>query len=387
MTLYTGDAIEVLAALPDRTADCVVTSPPYWGLRDYGTATWTGGQPDCPHVPYSDRKITRRLRPGSAAPAGIEPDPHGAVCARCGAVREDRQYGLEPTLDGYLNQLRAVFQQLARVLARGGTAWLNLGDSYATPTRAATATPAPGSPEGGTAGRPLAAKDLIGLPWRAAFALQADGWIIRNCVVWHKPNAMPESVTDRLSNRYELLFLLVRDRRYHFDLDPIRVPLARPEALTEGIMIGSEESRHGATGAARRTRGANTYGSAPANAFPAGPPGAATAPTGQRHTSAHPRGRNPGDVWTISTRPLRAAHFAAFPIDLPLRCIAAGCRPGGLVLDPFSGAATTGLAARQLDRDYLGIDLNPAFHDLALTRLGLHPPTGSSDDETARRAA
>jgi site-specific DNA-methyltransferase (cytosine-N4-specific) len=273
------------------------------------------------------------------------------------------------------------------VLTQGGTVWLNLGDRYAAPDRAATAPPTSGSPERGATGRPLAAKDLIGLPWRVAFALQADGWIIRNCVVWHKPNAMPESVTDRLSNRYELLFLLVRDRHYHFDLDPIRMPLARPEALTEGILIGSKESRHGATGAARRTRGANTYGNAPAHTFPAGPPGAATAPTGRRHTSTHPRGRNPGDVWTISTRPLRAAHFAAFPVDLPLRCIAAGCRPGGLVLDPFSGAATTGLAARQLDRDYLGIDLNPAFHDLALTRLGLHPAKGNPGEQSARRAA
>jgi site-specific DNA-methyltransferase (cytosine-N4-specific) len=182
-----------------------------------------------------------------------------------------------------------------------------------------------------------------------------DGWILRNAVVWHKPNAMPQSVRDRLSCRYETVFLLVRRSRYYFDLDAIREPVA------------------GTTGrAAAGGRGAGKYGDV--SAFRKAPPGPALRPTGARHESTHHEGRNPGDVWTMPTRPLRAAHFAAFPVDLPLRCIAAGCPPGGTVLDPFSGAATTGLAARRLGRSYVGIDLNPAFHDIALDRLGLTRP-------------
>jgi site-specific DNA-methyltransferase (cytosine-N4-specific) len=233
----------------------------------------------------------------------------------------------------------------------------------------------------------LPAKNLLGLPWRVALALQADGWIIRNAIVWHKPNAMPESVADRLSTRYELLFLLVRQRRYYFDLDPIREPLARPEALAERIVIGgSNKGRHGGVDATRRRRGASVYGAgkyADVTTFAGNPPGEETRPTGRAHTHAHPHGRNPGDVWTISTRPLREAHFAAFPVDLPLRCIAAGCPLGGTVLDPFSGAATTGLAARRLGRPYIGIDLNPTFHDIGIQRLSRQAqhPTDHVDNQ------
>jgi site-specific DNA-methyltransferase (cytosine-N4-specific) len=238
--------------------------------------------------------------------------------------------------------------------------------------------------------RALPRKNLIGMPWRVAFALQADGWILRNAVIWHKPNAMPESVRDRLSNRYEMLFLLVQQQHYHFDLDPIREPLARPEALSEGIVIGgANKGRHGGRGATARRRGNSTYGHAKytaTDAFPTDPPGAALRPTGRQYTAAHVRGKNPGDVWSLTTRPLRAAHFAAFPVDIPLRCIAAGCPLGGTVLDPFSGAATTGLAALQLGRSYIGIDLKAAFHDIALDRLGLAQPDNHVGDGDRRAA-
>lgn len=258
LTLYTGDATDTLAVLPDAAAHCVVTSPPYWGLRDYGTGRWVGGQ-----------------------------------------------HSLEPSPESYIERLCGVFTELRRVLVDTGTVWLNLGDSYSS------------EPPGRTRD-PIHRKNLMGMPWRVAFALQRDGWIVRNAIVWHKPNAMPESVKDRLSNRYEMLFLLVKQQRYHFDLDRIRLPLSRPKARNEG----------------------------------------------------HPKGKNPGDIWRIPTRPLREAHFAAYPIDIPLRCIAAGCPEVGVVLDPFSGAATTGLAAHQLGRSYIGIDINPEFHDICLRRLG-----------------
>ncbi|MCK2239786.1 MULTISPECIES: site-specific DNA-methyltransferase [unclassified Crossiella] len=392
VTLYTGDAIEVLSELADSSVHCVVTSPPYWGLRDYGTGTWIGGRADCAHStgPCANSLPARGTEVGApASPANRGGNP--PACPRCGAVRQDRQYGLEPTPEAYVDTLRAVFAQLSRVLVDTGTVWLNLGDSYSAEPPGRTRDPMRNSTLSGRSAaahlresvrhadvhrtRGVPRKNLIGMPWRVAFALQRDGWILRNAIVWHKPNAMPESVRDRLSNRYELLFLLVRQPTYWFDLDPVREPLSRPEALTEGIVIGGGKGQHAGIDATARRRGHAVYGTSgkyhDTAAFTGNPPGHAMRPTGRQHTAGHPRGKNPGDVWSITTRPLRAAHFAAFPLDLPQRCIAAGCPPGGVVLDPFSGAATTGLAARSLDRTYLGIDLNPAFHDIGLDRLGI----------------
>ncbi|MCO1575915.1 site-specific DNA-methyltransferase [Crossiella sp. SN42] len=362
VTLYTGDATETLARLPERSVHCVVTSPPYWGLRDYGTAAWTAGISPCPHTtPQPDEATTAH-----------PPRPANRTCSRCGSCREDRQYGQEPTPQAYINTLRAVFAQLHRVLVDTGTVWLNLGDRFSANSDGYHLT-RPGHPRQPrfrtVADRPH--KNLLGMPWRVAFALQDDGWILRNAIVWHKPNAMPESVRDRLSCRHEMLFLLAKQPRYYFNLDPIRQPLARPEALNEGSVIGGRRKGcHGGVDATARRRGRSVYGKyTDFTPFPQRPHGSALRPTGRRHNASHPRGRNPGDVWSISTRPLPEAHFAAFPIDIPLRCIAASCPPGGTVLDPFSGAGTTGLAARRLDRIYLGIDLNPAYHDIALGRM------------------
>lgn len=306
--LHVGDARAVLAGMPGASADCIVTSPPYWGKRDYGVAG---------------------------------------------------QYGHEDTPAGYVATLRDVFREARRVLADDGTCWLNLGDSYSASGGGATGMHAY---LGGhitthrAAGMP--AKNLLGLPWRVAFALQEDGWILRNAVVWHKPNAMPESVRDRLSCRHELVFLLVKSPAYWFDLDPIRVP---------------------------HTKSAHTAKLAP-RTRPPGHPGSITRPpkygpgttevtaasrygTGSPRDRRHPSGRNPGDVWQIPTRPYSGPHFAAYPIDLPLRCIAAGCKPGGTVLDPFAGSGTTGLAAIELGRKFTGIDISPDFAQLAAGRL------------------
>ncbi|KAA9159458.1 site-specific DNA-methyltransferase [Amycolatopsis acidicola] len=349
ITLYTGDATTTLSSLPARSVDCVVTSPPYWGLRDYGTGTWVGGIPGCEHLAAAGRDGKAPQR-----------------CRRCGARREDDQHGLEATPQDYVDRLRGVFAQLHRVLADTGTVWLNLGDSYSAGLPGHTSTPMRASTLAGrTAALPLREsvrraavsrtralppKNLIGMPWRVAFALQGDGWILRNAIVWHKPNAMPESVRDRLSNRYEMLFLLTKQQQYYFNLDPIREPT--------GESANSHRRRQGGDGKYHDT-----------SAFAGKAHGDAMLPTGSRHSASHSRGKNPGDVWSIATRPLREAHFAAFPVDIPLRCIAAGSPPGGIVLDPFSGAATTGLAAHQLGRAYIGIDLNTAFHDIGLRRL------------------
>ena len=301
VTLLLGDALQALQTLPAGSVDCIVTSPPYYGLRDYGT-----------------------------------PD----------------QYGLEPTPAAYVETMRALFGEARRVLADDGTLWLNLGDSYAYP---------PGSThrQGQTGQRrdctftaetirgttALPTKNLIGVPWRAAFALQDDGWILRNEVIWYKHNAMPESVTDRLSSRHEHLFLFTKQQRYWFDLDAIREPhTMRPQRRPRGH---KERQRLGVLPAQTHS----------------------TSQRDEPGIDGHPLGRNPGDVWDITTKPYPAAHFAVFPIELPLRCIKAGCRPDGTVLDPFSGSGTTGAAARQLGRKYIGIDLNPAYHDLAVDRF------------------
>jgi site-specific DNA-methyltransferase (cytosine-N4-specific) len=308
-TLYVGDAREVLSEMPDGSANCIVTSPPYWGKRDYGVAG---------------------------------------------------QYGREPDPDAYVRTLRETFANARRVLAEDGTCWLNLGDSYSVGGGAATGKHA-------YLGRHLTAhravgtqaKNLVGLPWRVAFALQDDGWILRNAIVWHKPNAMPESVRDRLNCRHELIFLFVKQAAYWFDLNPIRIPhrTTRPTSSRPSARRNTapprrrDPSRPPKYGPhAREIVAAQRYG------------------TG-RARRAHPNGRNPGDVWSVPTRPYAGPHFAAFPVELPLRCIAAGCKPGGTVLDMFTGSGTTGLAAIQLGRRFAGVELSPAFAALAAERL------------------
>jgi DNA modification methylase len=269
------------------------------------------------------------------------------------------EYGLESSPAEYVGAMRALFAELRRVLADDGTLWINIGDSYYSgrgnpgPNSADEKQPArrgwvrPQDRCGQEWAKP---KDLLGIPWMVAFALREDGWYLRNDVIWSKPNAMPESVTDRLSGRYEHVFLFAKSRHYWFDLDPIR-----EEAI-------SPRSRPG---------GCNTSGYVDPVPLPAGvKPQTNRGATGEHHHIIHERGRNPGDVWTITTTPFAAAHFAVMPVQLATRCILAGCKPGGTVLDPFSGSGTTGLAAQRTGRRYIGIDLNAEYLELSLnTRL------------------
>ncbi|WP_199572689.1 DNA-methyltransferase [Streptomyces murinus] len=304
VTLLLGDALDQLRTLPDGSVDCIVTSPPYYGLRDYGT---TG------------------------------------------------QYGLEATPAEYVETMRRLFAEARRVLADDGTLWLNIGDSYAYPPGSA-GRQGKGQREGRTftaAGRPgtraVPPKNLLGIPWRTAFALQDDGWILRAEVIWAKRNLMPEAVKDRPTRAHEQVFLFTKQPRYWYDADAIR-----------------EES----TSAAQDThnqRYARQYQAHTVRAATTGQPGNVNSVG--IHARPGKGGRNARTVWTISQTPNPQAHFATFPLELPLRCIKAGCRPGGTVLDPFSGSGTTGAAARHLGRRYIGIDLNPAYHDLAIPRF------------------
>lgn len=279
VTLYHGDALEQARALPDGSVDCIVTSPPYFGLRDYGV---------------------------------------------------DGQYGLEKTPAEYVETMRVLFAELRRLLADDGTLWLNIGDSYSNDSKRG------GIPE----------KNLLGVPWRVAFALQDDGWILRNDIIWHKRNAMPEPVSDRLSARHEHMFMLTKSPRYWFDLDPIREQLKHPDAGDGSRVFGGKNKAVALkTGSSERR-------------------------TGRAYVTDPARGKNPGDMWSINTQPFPGAHFAVFPQELARRAIVAGCKPGGTVLDPFSGSGTTGLVAQNNGRRYIGIDISAEYLDLSLkTRL------------------
>ncbi|MFE0877293.1 DNA-methyltransferase [Streptomyces smyrnaeus] len=322
VTLVLDDALTALRNLPHSSADCIVTSPPYYGLRDYG---------------------------------------------------EPNQYGLEPTPATYVDTMRTLFAEARRVLANDGTLWLNLGDSYSSGRSGQSGLAEWGAEHARGGGhsdkvakraaarvRGTAAKNLLGIPWRVAFALQDEGWILRNEIIWAKPNAMPESVRDRLSNRHEHLFMFSKTPRYWFDLDAIRQTYDGERSLSRRAHRTANKP-HTARGEWPPRGSGGTAASLPPGAVPQ-----TNLQAGTSHTAAHPRGRNPGDVWDIATRPNPLAHFATFPIDLPTRCIKAGCKPGGIVLDPFSGSGTTGAAARRLGRRYIGIDLNAAYHDLAI---------------------
>lgn len=305
----------VLAAMPDQSVNCCVTSPPYWGLRDYGCAG---------------------------------------------------QLGLESTPEEYVAKMVAVFREVRRVLRDDGTLWLNLGDSYA-----GSWGNAGGQNRGKGTQRPIAGKsitkdadierhgsyvppgargfpasgikpkDLIGIPWRVAFALQADGWYLRQDIIWSKPNPMPESVRDRCTKAHEYIFLLSKSERYYFDSDAIKEPSVtkdtrKPYAPGQVDARGNGHDRKGGSERAGENAGEM---------------------------------RNKRSVWTVTTKPFKAAHFATFPPDLIEPCILAGCPVGGTVLDPFGGSGTTGLVAQRCGREAVLAELNSAYIDIALARI------------------
>jgi DNA modification methylase len=317
--LLVGDVRRRILELPDESVHCVVTSPPYWGLRDYGVAG---------------------------------------------------QLGLEPSYVEYVHTMVEVFRGVRRVLRKDGTLWLNMGDSYAN-YRSDNASGMPGQTihngenrgkprgnkgnDGAEIGRALGCprrsnkqaglkeKDLCGIPWRVAFALQADGWYLRQDIIWSKPNPMPESITDRCTKAHEYLFLLSRSARYYYDAEAIKEPLS-PKTLTVNTT-----PRKG-TGIESTGEKLNKW----------------MEENGGRY---HPEKANKRSVWEVATQPFSEAHFALFPPALIEPCILAGCPKGGTVLDPFGGAGTTGLVADRLQRNAILIELNPLYAEMAKSRL------------------
>lgn len=377
-----GDVFDRLKDIPDESVQCVVTSPPYWGLRDYSTARWEGGSPDCDHkqektgdVEYvgSDGKAGKNCTSwqGAGRHATVKV---GGACPKCGATRVDDQLGLEETPEKHVANMVAVFRELKRVLRADGSCWVNYGDSYQD-------------------------KQLVGMPWRVAFGLQADGWYLRSDIIWHKNNPMPESCTDRPTKSHEHVFLLTKAAKYFYDADGVR-----ENALRAGcIPMGSKKA-----GVSKEVSRINDK--------------TAHSPVGKY--------RNLRDVWTIATQPMKDAHFATFPVKLVQPCIKAGTSEEGCcskcgaawvrdakdigektwkekdrdvstkgtrgltfgrssqvvtfgwspsckceedaqpcaVLDPFNGAGTVTVVAEELGRSALGIELNPEYADISIRR-------------------
>ncbi len=312
--IHQGDALTVLRTLAEASVNCCVTSPPYWGLRDYGV---------------------------------------------------DGQLGLEKTPAEYVEKMVEVFREVRRALRDDGTLWLNLGDSYAgswgaqsrddyypgglveRPESVLSARQIKAHPHlnGGTGSLKrtpgLKSKDLCGIPWRVAFALQADGWWLRSDIIWAKPAPMPESVTDRPTRSHEYIFLLAKSEKYYYDHEAIKEP-ASDTGRVNGRDGRDEE-------AAARPPGSN--------------------PRTLARLDYSERGRNKRSVWTVHTQPYAEAHFATFPPRLIEPCVIAGCPAGGVILDPFAGAGTTGLVAKKHGRRFIGIELNPDYIAMAEKRM------------------
>jgi DNA modification methylase len=275
--IYCGNCIDILKSFPNKSVNCCITSPPYYGLRDYGVSG---------------------------------------------------QIGNEDTLEQYIENLVNVFEQVKRILKDDGVLWLNLGDSWL-----------------GTGGEGrykrnqnmkasgIKCKDLIGIPWMAAFALREAGWYLRQDIIWAKGNPMPESVKDRCTKSHEYIFLLSKSRKYYFDYESIKEPAKYPN------------DNRGSRNDSRRGTKMNSISGV----------------TGEK--------RNKRDVWNVNTKPCREAHFATFPDTLIEPCVLAGCPEGGIILDPFMGAGTTGMVAKRHNRNYVGIELNPDYVQIAENRI------------------
>ena len=390
--VYLGNSLEVIKTFPDESVDCVVTSPPYYGLRDYGTGTWVGGDPNCPH--YRTTKVSeltatghKRMQDmGEAVGDAI----YKSVCPICGAVRKDEQIGLEETPEAYIERLVSLFREIRRVLKKEGTCWVNLGDSY-------NSSPSGNSAENIETHRDsisykkvkkgedrsqqrkaglvkgLKPKDLIGIPWMFAFAMRADGWYLRQDIIWHKPNPMPEAVTDRCTKSHEYIFLFSKSQKYFFDYEAIQedaVTQNEVRAKFGGTKYGKNEDSHFQTYSGKEWQPQKKTSVRTKNCQY----------DGQRPNTMHLRReqglpdeeyvvRNKRDVWSVNVRPNKEAHFATYPQMLIQPCILAGSPQGGVVLDPFMGSGTTGIVARKLGRKYVGIELNPEYQKMAERRI------------------
>lgn len=346
-----GDSLEVLKTIPDESVQMCVTSPPYWGLRDYGTGKWLGGDEKCDHVRTTIRKGVNisdspvSTKGGGKKIAEVPEIQYSQLCKKCGAVREDQQIGLEETPGQYIQRLILVFREVKRVLKEDGTLWVNIGDSYCNNAQSGGGDPTISKRNLGGIKQPnisipngLKPKDLVGIPWMLAFALRADGWYLRQDIIWSKPNNMPESVTDRCTKAHEYIFLLSKSKTYYYN----------HEAIKENCIQGDNVIRD-----REDTKLNNTPGRTKMNGL-----------IRNDYTT-----KNKRSIWHVATKPYSGAHFAVYPPELIKDCIKAGSKEGDIVLDPFFGSRTTGEVALRLYRKYLGIELNKEYEPLILERL------------------
>ena len=367
-----GDVRESLRSLEDGSVNCVVTSPPYWGLRDYGTASWRGGDESCDHAAAKMKSrydyAMSENAPGTQKnkSAGTDGAKWLDICPSCGATKDDLQIGMEQQPEDFINELVKVFREIRRVLRDDGTLWVNIGDSYSgsgkgrnpdgtvhvsalTAKQGTSAGTINGDVFSGVVPNGTKPKDLVGIPWMLAFALRADGWYLRQDIIWHKPNPMPESVKDRCTKSHEYIFLLSKSPKYFFDHEAIREPNADPKrtnykpgkrAYAEGNTAQTPGDR------TRRNEGFEAYAN-----------------------GKIPSGRNKRDVWSVTVKPYKGAHFATFPKELIEPCILAGCPEGGTVLDPFAGSGTTLFVANKHGRNAIGCELNPEYVEIIHERM------------------
>jgi len=358
--LYNADCLDLLRSMTSESVNCCITSPPYWGLRDYGV---------------------------------------------------DGQMGLEATPEEFVENMVAVFREVRRVLRSDGTLWLNLGDSYSATgksgggsqckrwERCGADTVGPRGGKWSPAPAGLKPKNLVGIPWRVALALQADGWFLRQDIIWHKPNPMPESVKDRCTKAHEYLFLLSKSPRYHYDHAAIKEPAGdkgnannfRGGAYCNGNKNNGTMGKRTVSGNSKvkvpagwdtgkgahgnfhkNGRGGSAYSFARKTATE-GKPGSPKQHREDRENVEYFGTRNKRSVWTIATKPFPEAHFATFPPALVEPCVLAGCPEGGVVLDPFTGAGTVWVVAREHGRDFIGAELNPEYCGITVDRIRKDP--------------
>ena len=346
--IYIGNVLERIKEIPSDSIQCVVTSPPYWGLRDYGTGTWLGGDENCDHQgkPMATKaNINKNCGTGNDVKNAQAMEFFKDFCGKCGAERVDEQIGLELSPEEYVTKMVEVFREVRRILKDDGVLWLNLGDSYSgNNSRASNNGRAGyGNPREGVfqrTGDGLKPKDLVGIPWRVAFALQADGWWLRQDIIWHKPNPMPESVTDRCTKAHEYVFMMTKSPRYYFDNAAIKEPAIWADDRRQGKgRLSYDGKRQGEKG------------------------------TGQEAFVAIKETRNRRSVWTVAPKPFRGAHFAVMPEALAEPCVLASSRAGDVVFDPFTGSGTVGVVALRHQRNFIGTELNPEYGEIARDRI------------------
>ena len=345
-----GNCQDTLKEFAPNSARTCVTSPPYYGLRDYGTATWIGGDPNCSHKRDSKVKAENcnTGHKNHDDMAGVGDAIYKTVCPKCGAIRQDSQIGLEETPEEYVEKLVNVFKEVRNVLTDDGTCWVNLGDSYynyrpgkgqGLPKQSVSTTkqdlPDMCSRRGNRI-EGLKEKDLIGIPWLFAFAMRNDGWYLRQDIIWHKPNPMPESVRDRCTKSHEYIFLFSKNKKYYYDNEAIKEP-----AKDWGTRDRTKGKYHN-----------EGTGLQPHSGL----------------TKSYPT-KNKRSVWSVTNKPYKDAHFAVYPPDLIEPCIKAGSEVGDIVLDPFMGSGTTAMVAKALGRDYIGCELHEDYGNLIKKRV------------------